>query len=405
MIRSFIHKLALRRHFWRYVTFSEVAELYVSRLMRMLAINISVTFIGVFLFQNGYSFLFILAFWGAFFLFKSLVALPAAWYAARFGPKHGTLLANLLYIPSMVVFSQVPEYGIPAMAIAVFFQGLSVTLYDVSYLIDFSKVKSAEHAGKEIATMNMIEKAAKGVSPFLGGLLALVAGPQVVMWTAAALFFFASAPLFKTAEPTKVGQRLSFRGFPWRGAFRSTVAEFAVGFDASASGTIWSLFIAVAVLGIGASNEIYAELGILVSVSLFAALAVSYLFGKVIDKRRGGMLLTVGVWMNSLVHIFRPFVSSPTAAAGINVANEAATTGYMMAYVRGLFDTADILEKRITFIGLTEVALNLGCAFAAACAYLFFSLAGGIEGIRLFFILAACMGLGILISKFRLYRK
>lgn len=405
MIPNFIRRILERRHFWRYATFSEVAELYASRLMRMLAINISVTFMGVFLYQNGYSLVFILGFWAAFFLFKAIVAIPAAAYAARFGPKHGILLSNLLYIPSMIAFTFVPEYGIPAMAVAIFFQGLSVPLYDLCYMIDFSKVKSVEHAGKEIATMNMIEKVAKGVSPFLGGLLAFVAGPQAVMWSAALLFLLASLPLFKTAEPIEVGHRLSFRDFPWKGARNVLVAEVAVGFDAVSSGTVWSIFVAIAILGIGAGNEVYAELGVLVSVALFAALAVSYVFGKVVDSRRGGQLLAAGVIANSIVHLTRPFTASPVNAAAINVANETATTAYMMPYIRGLFDTADILGKRVAFLGVTEAALNVGCTIAALIALAFAATMGEIDGIRLFFFVAAIAGLGILLSRFRLYKK
>lgn len=405
MIRQFIHKLLLRRHFWRYATFSEVSELYASRLMRMLAINISVTFMGVFLYQNGYSILFILAFWGAFFLFKAAVAIPAAAYAARFGPKHGIFLSNILYIPSILAFSFVPTHGITVMMIAIFFQGMSVALYDLCYMIDFSKVKSVEHAGKQIAVMNMLEKGAKGVSPFLGGLLAFLAGPQVVMWVAALLFLLSSIPLFKTAEPMVVGRKLSFKGFPWRGAFRSIVAEVAIGFDAVSSGTVWALFIAVVILGVGTGNEVYAELGVLVSVSLFAALAVSYVFGKIIDNKRGGVLLKAGVIANSLVHITRPFTASSMYAASVNVANETATTAYMMPYLRGLFDTADLLGKRVAFLGLTEVALNIGAALAAAAVYGMVLLLGDVSGMRSFFFVAAIVGMGILVSKFRLYRK
>ncbi|MDX2776479.1 MFS transporter [Streptomyces caniscabiei] len=405
MIRQLIHKLLRRRHFWRYATFSEVSELYASRLMRMLAINISVTFMGVFLYQNGYPVLFILAFWGAFFLFKAIVAIPAAAYAARFGPKHGIFLSNILYIPSILAFSFVPTHGISVMIIAIFFQGMSVALYDLCYMIDFSKVKSVEHAGKEIAIMNMLEKGAKGVSPFLGGLLAFAAGPQVVMWAAALLFLLSSIPLFKTAEPMAVGQKLSFKGLRWRGAFRSIAAEAVIGFDAVSSGTVWALFLAVAILGVGTGNEVYAELGVLVSVSLFAALAVSYVFGKVIDNRRGGVLLRAGVLANSVVHLARPFTGSPIHAASVNVANETATTAYMMPYIRGLFDTADILGKRVAFLGLTEVALNIGAAAAAFTACGLVAMLGDHAGMRGLFFVAAVVGLGILVSKFQLYRK
>lgn len=404
MIRSFIKRLYQRRHFWRYVTFSEVAELYASRLMRMMAINIAVVFMAVYLYQNGYGVPFIVGFWGCFFVYKTLVSLPTAAYAARFGPKHGILLANLLYIPSMIIFPLTPQLGLLGFGIVIVFQGFSAALYDLCYKIDFSKVKSAEHAGKELAFMAIIEKIAKGVSPFVGGFLALLAGPQATIWASALLFLLASLPLFRTGEPITGHQKLVFRGFPWRLAVRSWIAEIGVGFDATVSGVVWSLFIVIAVLQ-STGNQVYAELGALMSVILFASLISSYVFGRIIDRRRGGELLKYGVLMNSVVHLMRPFAGNPVMVAGVNMANETATTGYMMAYLRGIFDTADLSGYRVTFLGFCEMALNAGAAIAAGIGLVLVLALGDADGFRMLFYVAAVGSLAILVSKFQLYRK
>ncbi len=394
----------LRRHFWRYATFSEVAELYTSRMLRMLAINISAAFMSVFLYQNGYSIQFIAGYWGLYFLYKTIISLPVAKYAATFGPKHGILLSNLLYIPSMIIFTCVPEWGIVAIAITGAVQGASSTMYDLCYLVDFSKVKSSEHAGKEIAYMNIVEKIATGLSPLIGGLLAFVAGPQATMWAAAGLFALASIPLFKTGEPTPTRQKLVFREFPWRLVWRSLVAETAIGFDVVASGTTWSLLVAVAILGVN-GDKVYAELGALLSVVVLAALAASYVYGTLIDKRRGRELLYISVVGNALVHLTRPFTTTPGMVAGVNVANEAATTGYAMAFTRGMFDTADLSGHRITYLGCIEVVVNFGAALAGGAVFLFVSFMEPIQGMRMFFFLAAAVALVAATPKFRLYRK
>lgn len=404
MIRSFIRRLYRRRHFWRYVTFSEVAELYASRLMRMLAINIAVVFMAVYLYQHGYSVSFIVCFWGMFFAFKALISLPAAAYAARFGPKHGILLSNLLYIPSMIIFPFTPQLGLAALGAVIVFQGFSAALYDLCYKIDFSKVKSVDHAGKEIAFMNIVEKIAKGISPFVGGFLALLAGPRATIWAAALLFLLASLPLFRTGEPIRSHQRLVFRRFPWRLAIRSWIAEIGVGIDATSSGVVWSLFVVVAVLQ-SKGNEVYAELGALMSVVLFASLISSYIFGRIIDNRRGGDLLKYSVLVNSVVHLMRPFAGNPAMVAGVNMANEMATTGYMMAYLRGIFDTADLSEHRVTFLGFCEMALNIGAAITAGLVFWMISLFGDVNGFKALFFLASFITLIILVSKFQLYRK
>ena len=404
MIQQFIHRLLLRRHFWRYATFSEVAELYASTLLRKLAIHIASAFMSVFLYQIGYSLLFIACFWMLYYIAKVLLVFPAAQFASKFGPKHGILLSNLLYIPAMAIFTFVPEWGIPAIAATGLLQCMSATLYSICYSIDFSKVKSVEHAGKEIAYMNMIEKIATGLSPFIGGLLAFALGPESTMWAAAGLFAVAAVPLFHTGEPPKSRQKLVFRGFPWRMARRSLVASTGVGFDFVTSGTVWILYLAVIIIGT-CSNEVYVKMGALLSVVIIAALAASYVFGKLIDNRRGGELLRFSVIADALVHMARPFATNVGAAAAVNVANEAATTGYAMAFTRGMFDTADTSGHRITYLACMEVMAGLGAALAAGLFALLLMAWDDQFAMQLFFYVAAMAVLVIGMPKFPLYRK
>lgn len=405
MLQRLIHALLLRRHFWRYATFSEVAELYASRMMRMLALKMSTAFIAVFLYQIGYSVTFIALYWVGFFLFKTIVSLPAAKYAAAFGPKHGILLSNLLYIPSMLVFALLPTWGLPAILVAALFQGLSATLYDVCYLVDFSKVKSNEHAGKEIAYMNIVEKIATSLSPLVGGIIAFIAGPRTTMIGAALLFALAAVPLFKTGEPIPSRQRLVFRGFPWRRVWRGLIAESAIGFDSLASGWVWSLLVAIAVLGVSTNNQVYAKLGALLSIVLLAALGASYAYGLLIDRKRGRQLLVIAVMGDTLTHLARPLITTVPGVAMVNVANEAVTTGYAMAFLRGMFDTADLSGHRVTYLGCIETVFNGGALLAAVAVASFVSLLGDTAGMRWFFVLAAAVVVLIATPRFRLYQK
>lgn len=404
MLQKIIHRLLLRRHFWRYATFSEVAELYASRLMRRLAINISAAFISVFMYQNGYSVTFIAGYWVAYYGLKTAISIPCTKYAARFGAKHGMLLSNLLYIPSMVVFAFVPSYGVVAIIAAGVFQAVSATMYDLCYLIDFSKVKSVEHAGKEIAYMNIFDKIATGLSPLIGGMIAFLAGPQATMFAAAALFAFAAIPLLKTNEVVQTNHQLTFKDFPWRMAWRSLVAEAAIGFDIISSGIAWSLLVAIAILGVR-GNQVYAELGALLSLVLLAALAASYLYGLLIDKHRGKELLVIMGLINAGVHVTRPFITTPQGVAAVNVGNEMATTGYAMAFMRGMFDTADISGNRLAYFGAIEVVVNAGSTLGGLVFLWFVMMLGDTTGMRSFYYVAAVVALLIMMPKFRLYRR
>ena len=404
MIKSFFYKLLERRHFWRFASFNEIAELYASRTIRIIAMNIVSGFTSVYLYEAGYSLSFIMVFWLLFYLLKLPLSLFAGYFVARFGPKHGILVSNLLYVPSMVALGFMPEVGMVSIVLWGVFMAISASIYHICYMVDFSKVKNVEHAGKEIAFMNILEKIAIGISPIVGGLIALWFGLQVVIWVAALLFALAALPLLRSIEPVKTRQKIKFSGFPWRLTIRSIIAQTGVGFDFVTTGVVWSLFIVIVIFP-GAGWDIYVTLGVLSSVTILAAITASYTYGKLIDRSQGGNLLTTSVLANGLVHAFRPFVGSPAIIVGTNIANEVATMGYTMAFMRGVFDTADLSGHRILYLCISDIVAAFGSAIACFVLLLCSMSLGDIEGLKIFFFFSAGFVLLIGMAHFRLYRK
>jgi len=405
MIQKALHAILLRRHFWRHATFSEVSELYVSRMLRMAALYIANSFISIYLFQLGYSIAFIGVFWAVFFLFKAVVALPLARLVAWVGPKHAILISNLLYIPAMMTFAFLGTLGPWALLLTLVLQGTSAAMYSIAYSIDFSKVKSAEHAGKEIAYMNIFEKITTGLSPLLGGIMAFFWGPEVVMLIAAGIFTLAAAPLFRTGEQVRVNQKLTFRGFPWKLLRGHAVAQFAYGFDVFASGTVWSLYTAVIILNIATNgSSVYATSGALLSVVFLVAILASYTYGKIIDRRRGKELMRAGVIANAVTHAVQPFVVSPVTVAGLNAANELATTGYTLPYTRAVFDNADLSGARTTYLGVLEAIANFGAGVGALFLATVALTIGDEFSLRSFFFVTAAVVLLVLTARFPLYK-
>lgn len=407
MIHSFFIRILKRRHFWRYASFLEIAELYMSRTLRMLALRMASVFISIYLYQLGYSLAFIVFFWVGFYLLKVIFAWPSARIAARRGPKHGTFISNIVSSLSMVALLFVDaEYGMYALVVWCILQAFSGCLNDLCYLVDFSKVKNSLHAGKEIGYMNILEKTAGGLGPMLGGFLAFFAGPEFVMGVSAVLFLLSSVPLMMSPEPTKVNRKLDFRAFPWRNTWRSFVAEGAIGFDVFTAATAWSLFITVVVFtSNGGANDIYAQVGIVTSVAMVASLLSSYAYGKLIDRRRGKELLKWGTYLNSLVHLGRPFVSTPLGVVYTNVANEVATPGFSMPFMRGMFDTADSSGKRIEYMFIIEIAVNLGAALSAAVLGCLLLTGEDKLAMQAFFVISAFVTLLIATPRFALYRR
>lgn len=404
MLKRFIYSILEKRHFWRYATFSEIAELYASRTLRVIAMNIVSGFTSVYLYSEGYSLAFIMLFWLLFYLFKIPVTYFGGYFAAKFGPKHGILVSNILYVPSMVFLGLMPQLGIISIILWGVFMAISASIYHICYMVDFSKVKNVEHAGKELAFMNILEKIAIGISPIIGGLIALWFGLQVVIWVAAALFAVSALPLLATIEPVKTRQKLDYNGFPWRTTINSMIAQIGVGFDYVTTGVVWSLFIVIAIFP-GAGWDIYVKLGIMSSVTILAAIVASYSYGKLIDRSKGGRLLKFSVIANAFVHAFRPFASNPAMIVATNIANETATMGYTMSFMRGVFDTADMSGHRILYLTISDIVADIGAALACALLLAFTYFRGDFEGVHLFFFVAAAFVLLIGTAKFRIYSK
>ena len=403
-MKNIFYNFLKSRHFWRYASFSEIAELYMSRTIRIIAVYVATGFTSVYLFKEGYSLTFILICWVCYYVFKIPQIFLAAYLAAKIGPKHGIMISNLLYIPAMISIGFVPNFGLPAIIVWAMFTAFSTSIYQLCYNIDFSKIKNVEHAGKEIAIMNIFEKVAISLSPIAGGLVALFFGPQVVMWVAAVLFLLAALPLLKTSEQVSVRQKINFRGFPWRMAIRSLIAQSGIGFDYITTGVIWGLFITIAVLS-ESGDAIYVNLGVLSSLTVLVAIVTSYAYGRLIDRKKGGNLLKFSVIANAFVHVSRAFSLTPASVVITNVTNEMATTGYNMAFMRGMFDTADLSGHRIVYLCASEftsvIGALIGCLVAVGCI----TIQGDINGMKVFFLIAAVAVLTIGTAKFQLYRK
>lgn len=402
MVEKIIKTLTKRRHFWRFASFSEVAELYTARLMRTIAINVGAAFMSVYMLQNGYSVVAVSFFWAAYFGFKVLISMPLTQLIANIGAKKSILISNFLYIPSMIAFIFLPELGIWALVLTGAFQAISAFMYDVGYLINFSRVKSVEKAGREVALMNIMEKVARAISPLIGGLIAMFIDPRASIAASTIFFVLAAWPMMRAKDSMTTGFSLKPRHFPWRMAARSLLIQLPIGFDVYASGNAWSIFLAVLIFTSG-STQVYAELGAITSIVLMISLAATYAFGKLIDNSSGARLLFWSAAANIVVHISRIFVRTPILAVGTNAVKEVAATGYSMAFIRGMFDVADRSGYRVLYMGLSQLWSNAGAALAALALSLAVLALDTATGFTVFYLLTAAIVAFIALSRFKIY--
>jgi MFS family permease len=104
MIKNLLHKILLRRHFWRTENFNELNELYVAMLVRGMSLGMMGIFVPIFLLRLGYSLTAILTIICIYFFTRTFVDIGAAFLVARFGPKHIMVLGQVLFAISSLLF-------------------------------------------------------------------------------------------------------------------------------------------------------------------------------------------------------------------------------------------------------------------------------------------------------------
>lgn len=401
MVEKAVTRVMRKRHYWRYIDFAELAELYASRILRVTAISLISSFVAIYLYKNGYSLTFIAGYFALLFTTRGLFAVPSAFIIGRIGPKHATLLSNITYVPAMLALSSLEKYGIVALGITLLFQAFSASIYNIAYQVDFSKVRHRDHAGKEIGYMVALERIAMALSPLIGGVTASIFGAQATIILAASLFGVAALPLLLTSEPVRTHQHISFRGMKWAKLEHSLVAQFGIGWDYVSSGIYWTLFVSITVFG-AQGDGVYAKLGFVTALSVIVAVITSRIYGIIIDQKRGNYLLHFGVFGAAILNLLRPAVSTTVGVVGVNITNEVTKTAYGMPFTKGIFDEADDTPRyRIAYLACQDMGTCSGMVVSLLSLIVLSSVYSETLSLRLMFCLSALMILLVVGHKFK----
>lgn len=401
MIQKIIHRLLKGRHYWRFVGFDELSELYTSTMLRSMGLSLIGIFVPYYLFTLGVSIRDILFFLAGVYAIRMLFDVLSGHMVARIGPKHTILASNLFQIGALGLLLTYESFHWPLWIIAIL-NGGALSMFFVAYHVDFSKVIHADHGGKELGFMTIMERIGAALGPVVGGVIATVIGPQYTIATALVLFVCAVIPLFLSAEPTRLHQKLTFHGLPFGLLKRDLVSRVAMGVDNTASLVLWPFYAAMVLLTVNT----YASVGLVTSLGIVASIASAYFIGKVVDRNKGGFLLNWSVTINSVVHLFRTIVSGFGGTIMVNMANEAVTAGYAMPYTKGMYARAeDLPGYRIVYIILAELAVDFGKVLLLLIAWGLTFVLQPLHAILATFLLAAFLTLIIMTQDYPALRR
>ena len=397
MIQQIINKLFKRYHFWRHVGFDELSELYASEFLRSLAMSVVGIFVPVYLYRLGFSLQNIFLYQVVWAFTRPIWSILTAKSIARIGPKHTIALGTVVQIVYLAVLVTIDKTHLPIVTLGVL-GSLSYALFGIALQVDFSKVKHTEHGGKELGFITICERIGSSLGPLVGGLVATYISPKATIFIAITIMTCSLIPIFMSAEPIKVHQSITIKGFPWRRHKRDFISICFFGIENVVSVVIWPIFVALAVF----KKDTFAALGLLISISTLTALIAIYTIGKLIDDRRGGLLLKWGAIGNSLVHVLRPFVTTAPQAFTIGVVDEPLTVSYRMPYNKGMYDASDSVPGyRIVYLVALDIVRMLAVLFFWIFAYaLTFFMTNDVLILKILFVLGSISSLGILTQRF-----
>lgn len=399
MLKRAIEKILRRNHFWRDVGFDELSELYVSNMLRVVALSTFMVFVPFFLWQQHYSAASIFAFYGVFFVVRAVSDISAGYYVARYGPKHTMIISCILQIITAALLLSVPNHHWHIAILALPF-GASASFFFIAYHVTFSKIKHTSRAGSELGHMQAYEKIGYLIGPFVGGVVGSVLGPRYIFLTATLLLFGSLVPLFQSAEPVKLRQKLRFRDLPVDKIKRDLFSNACLGIENTLCINSWAFYVAVFVL----TGSVYAQLGSLTAFAVLVSILSAKMLGRLSDTLYARKILRIGAILNALTYAIRPWISTVWGVFAVNTANEAITAAYRMPFMKGIYAAADDLPGlRIVYISVMEASDSI----AKATVWLFLAILATTFDLKsvLFvsFAIAGLASLGIIRERFAVY--
>lgn len=412
MLKLIVQQIMAPRHLWRpdavqYAAvakkalkvpdgFDALSELYASQLLRSFALGLINIFVPVFLYKLGYDIPTIFWFYVWWFAFRPFLDILTGLIIGRIGPKHTLALGVFMQILHLSLLLTLASHNWPLWLVAIT-GGWAFGLFILAFEVGFSKVKHAEHGGKELGYVTIFERLGSVLGPLTGGLVAAAFGLRYTIWLAIIVLIGSLVPIFLSQEPTKIRQKLHFETFPLAKYRRDLIAGAMLTLENVVAIILWPLFVGVFVF----TDNTYAKLGVVTAVGTFIAVLFSHLIGKLTDIGYGRTFLRSGSYLGAVVHLFRPFATSFGGVLGVNVLSDSLAMSYRIPFIKAMYDRADSLP------GYRIVYLCYMSAFNTAARFVFWLLlwAGAqfmepVTVITLGFIAASFFSLGIMLERF-----
>ncbi|MDP9211857.1 MAG: MFS transporter [bacterium] len=303
----------------------------------------------VYLLKIGYSVEQVVLFFLLAFAISGPLYFLAAWLISKVNANRIMALAEVstaLFLASLFLL---PILDWPIWWAAIF-KGADRALYWPAFHASFSKSEAHRRRGSQVGLMNALVIGAHGVAPAAGGVIATVFGIGWVYGIAGGLLLSAGLILFRSPNVVK------HRPLDLRLLHRRILPDLAANFSQSTfyvvEGVVWPILIFLII-------PTYAGVGVLSSVAVLSAAAVSLSVGRREDKRGERRYLKRGAIAMSGTNAFRMLASSTSHVAGVNLFSGLGQSLLTTSYLSRYYKHADE-EPRLEYVLAMEVAHVIG---------------------------------------------
>lgn len=183
----------------KYIFNKELSEIYISIVLRDLALSMTGIFIPLFLFIDlKYPFYKVILFFAIYSLSLTFTNPLAAKLTSKYGIKHGILASMVgftLYIILLATLGSHNMFYIPAIVF-----GVANSFYWVNFHADFARFSDKKHRGNEVSMWFIMAFLGALTGPILGSIIITYLGFTTLFIVASLLLLLSAVPLFFSSE-------------------------------------------------------------------------------------------------------------------------------------------------------------------------------------------------------------
>lgn len=336
-----------------------VREIYWSIGINGLGLSLVSIFVPIYLYNLGYSLRAIFLLYMVDFAIRIALQPLAGRFVARFGPKHGFVVAVCFSIITLMLLTTLranPQvlWLIPAASAA-----LNV-FHFLAFMTYFARSYEEEKVSSQVSIVSQLIVTVTTVGPFIGGIIATVLGVQVSL-VIAILFVLASIiPLTASSEPF-TRQRFSLRDLPWQQMKTDALATFGRAIDARSAKIVWPLAIFLLV-------DSYAEVGFITTISFMAVIIANRMAAK-LNRTKSKTTMWTGSVTNAAAHVSKVAVDGSIGATVVNFIDAVSNTFTMIPFQAALYRHAR-KANTVSFVAAFNSFNDLGSLFFFGALFL-----------------------------------